>query len=304
MQATGSNTYGQLGDTTTRSRLTVVTVGTLTGVTKIASSFDFSSAIKSDGTLWMWGYNIYGQSGNGTWSLTAPTPAAVPGLTNIAAVATGRNHAVVVTAGGVVSAWGDGYGGKLGDGLSQSTLSPVVISEANHAWKVSTPVFSVPAGTYNAVQVVTVTAATPGSVVHYTVSGAEPAESDPTIASGATIQVAESLTLKARAWTSGMPASSIASAAYVLAAQPVSITPTLGTFDSPQTVSMATPTAGATIRYTTDGSAPTLASVAYACPFSIGTSMTIKAAAFRTGWASSGTSSAVLTMNVENLEIP
>ena len=43
-----------------------VRVGNLTGVVAIAAGGTHSLALKSDGTVWAWGYNYYGQLGNGT----------------------------------------------------------------------------------------------------------------------------------------------------------------------------------------------------------------------------------------------
>mgnify|MGYP001592321934 FL=1 len=45
---------------------TPVKVSGLSGVIAIAAGFDHSLALKSDGTIWTWGYNTYGQLGDGT----------------------------------------------------------------------------------------------------------------------------------------------------------------------------------------------------------------------------------------------
>ena len=74
--AWGAGYYGQLGDGTTVSKYTPVQVSGLTGVAAIGSGeYQFHSiALKSDGTVWTWGYNYYGQLGDGTTiNKTAPT---------------------------------------------------------------------------------------------------------------------------------------------------------------------------------------------------------------------------------------
>ncbi|QUE50343.1 chitobiase/beta-hexosaminidase C-terminal domain-containing protein [Luteolibacter ambystomatis] len=59
----------------------------------------------------------------------------------------------------------------------------------------------------------TVTCATPGAVIHYTLNGAEPTEFDPVVSSGNSVLLKRSLTLKAKAWVSS-DVSSTASMAY------------------------------------------------------------------------------------------
>ncbi|MDR2017364.1 MAG: hypothetical protein LBQ00_00490 [Syntrophobacterales bacterium] len=63
---------GELGDGTTTNRNTPVQVkgkdgvGYLTGITALAAGSNHSLAIKSDGSVWAWGYNPWGQLGDGT----------------------------------------------------------------------------------------------------------------------------------------------------------------------------------------------------------------------------------------------
>lgn len=65
--AWGDNSSGQLGIGYTGGFVTVPTrVGTDTDWVDIAAGYKFSLALKSDGTLWAWGYNISGQLGDGT----------------------------------------------------------------------------------------------------------------------------------------------------------------------------------------------------------------------------------------------
>jgi len=180
----------------------------------------------------------------------------------------------------------------------------VPISGANYAWKVGTPVFSVAAGTYTTEKTVVVTCATPGATIHYTLDGAEPTESDPTVASGGTVVIDQSRTLKAHAWNGTAPASEIASAVYTLQVATVTFSPGSGTYTSAPTVTLATTTSGATIRYTTDGSTPTGMSPAYSGPFVVPTTTTVRAAGFRTGWTAGSVNAATYTMNFGILAAP
>lgn len=70
------------------------------------------------------------------------------------------------------------------------------------------------------------------------------------------------------------------------------ITPGGGTFTNSVSVSMTTATAGATIRYTTDGSTPNGTSAVYTAPFTISNSQTVNAVAFLNGKLSTVSSAA------------
>ena len=58
--------YGQLGDGTGLVTEAPPQVSNLTDVVAIAAGGNHSLALKSDGTVWAWGYNGSGQLGDGT----------------------------------------------------------------------------------------------------------------------------------------------------------------------------------------------------------------------------------------------
>ncbi len=74
------------------------------------------------------------------------------------------------------------------------------------------------------------------------------------------------------------------------------MSPNGGTFTNSVTVTLSTSTAGATIRYTTNGSDPTASSTAYVNPIVINTTTTLKARAFLSGMADSAIASALFTI--------
>ena len=116
--AWGFNYFGQVrigssGDR--RNVLSPVQVPGLTGVIAVAAGGDSSFALKSDGTIWAWGYDGQGQLGNGT-SNERPhgSPTKVRNLTTAVAMGAGVSHALAVLADGSVSAWGDNQSSELG----------------------------------------------------------------------------------------------------------------------------------------------------------------------------------------------
>ncbi len=75
--------------------------------------------------------------------------------------------------------------------------------------------------------------------------------------------------------------------------------PAAGTYTSVQTVSIGSTTSGAAIRYTTDGSAPTeTAGTVYSGSVTVGSSMTVRAIAYKTGWLDSGEASGAYTITL------
>lgn len=81
------------------------------------------------------------------------------------------------------------------------------------------PVLSLSGGRYATRQNVTVTCAAPGAVIHYTTNGDEPTESDPTVTSGGTVLVDKTMTLKSKAFRSGVTPSDTTSISYQITGQ-------------------------------------------------------------------------------------
>ena len=89
----------------------------------IATGLNFSAVLKSDGTVWAWGNNDYGQLGDGTHiTRTMPTQVQLQNLSetgrqyigNVVAIAAGANHLVMLTDKGEVYTTGDNSKGQLG----------------------------------------------------------------------------------------------------------------------------------------------------------------------------------------------
>lgn len=88
------------------------------------------------------------------------------------------------------------------------------VAAAAYEIVVSTPVFTPDGGTFSSPQSVLVSCDTPDAVIHFTVDGKDPNQSDPVIESGSTILVNRHMTLKAGAWKTGLTSSSVKAAAY------------------------------------------------------------------------------------------
>jgi alpha-tubulin suppressor-like RCC1 family protein len=75
----GNNEAGQLGrGTTSLINFTPVQVGTATNWVDVSCGYQHTLALRSDGSLWAWGDNTYGQLGNGGAVPSTLTPLAIP----------------------------------------------------------------------------------------------------------------------------------------------------------------------------------------------------------------------------------
>lgn len=125
----GSNSNGQLGDTTLVGKTTPVQVLSadgvtpLSGITAIAAGGSHALAINGGTTLYGWGYNELGQLGDGTTtSRLVAVPVVMPGV--VTAVSAGLDHSLAVI-GGDVYAWGYNFYGQLGNGAALQNDTPV-----------------------------------------------------------------------------------------------------------------------------------------------------------------------------------
>jgi alpha-tubulin suppressor-like RCC1 family protein len=126
--AWGTNGAGQLGDGTNTQRLSPVQVAGLTNVISIAAGpATHTLALKSDGTVWGWGYNGYGELGDGS-TTTRFNIVRASDLTSIVAIATVDDHSSAVKSDGTVFSWGYNGNGELGDGSITQRLVPIPVT--------------------------------------------------------------------------------------------------------------------------------------------------------------------------------
>jgi alpha-tubulin suppressor-like RCC1 family protein len=135
--AWGDNSYGELGDGTNGGIVgTPIQVSNLSGVVAIAVGQFYCLALKSDGTVWAWGYNADGELGNGT-TTNSDTPVQVENLANVAAIAAGTYHNLALKSDGPIWGWGSNGDGELGNGSTTSSITPVQVSNLSGVASIS-----------------------------------------------------------------------------------------------------------------------------------------------------------------------
>ena len=132
----GSNSNGQLGDNTTTQRSIPVT--TLAGGTnwkQVSAGGYHTAAIKTNGTLWTWGYNYYGQTSSSNFIDLTPVTGTAGG-TNWKQVAAGRYHTAAIKTDGTLWSWGSGEYGERGNNVGTGGGNiPVTTFAGGTNWK-------------------------------------------------------------------------------------------------------------------------------------------------------------------------
>ncbi|MBX7147889.1 thrombospondin type 3 repeat-containing protein [bacterium] len=150
----GNNNTGQLGDGTTITRTTpvsVVGINNAVGI-KVGGQHAFTDMLAfvvegdplqyvngkqhtcarlADGTLKCWGRNTSGQLGDGTL-INRSVPVSVLGLTHVKSIDLGRDHSCALMEDGKIKCWGCNSNGILGDGTNVTRSSPVDVVGINN----------------------------------------------------------------------------------------------------------------------------------------------------------------------------
>lgn len=140
----GNNEYGQLGYSTTELVYGDI-YANISTLTQVGNDTGWKNgftrgymAVDNEGKLWAWGYNGYGQVGNGTTEdCFTPFPVKMPSqLTsgeNWAQGAYGATHSAAITSNSVLWTWGNNDYGQLGTGNTDAQLLPTKVPGDN--WK-------------------------------------------------------------------------------------------------------------------------------------------------------------------------
>ena len=132
----GNNQFGQLGDNViTHKSSPVQTVSGGTNWKLVSCKFYDTAAIKTDGTLWLWGYNAYGELGDNSRTHRSSPVQTVAGGTNWKLVSFGADTAAAIKTDGTLWLWGAGSYGVLGDNTSTRTSSPIQTVAGGTNWK-------------------------------------------------------------------------------------------------------------------------------------------------------------------------
>lgn len=131
----GNNPYGQLGDSTTLSKSAPIqTVSNTTNWKQVGGNERNTIGLKTDGTLWVLGYNFYGTLGdNSTTDKSSPVQTIGAG-TNWRQVACGLYHMAAIKTDGTLWCWGNNDNGQLGDNTIVVKSSPVQTVALGNNW--------------------------------------------------------------------------------------------------------------------------------------------------------------------------
>jgi alpha-tubulin suppressor-like RCC1 family protein len=167
-----------------------------------------------------------------------------------------------------------------------------------HMLRLQQPVFSPVPGGYLSPITVTISSGTPGAAIFYTLDGTDPTQSSTPYSQP--LSLTSATQVRARAYLDGYPASAVTTGDYYpnLGVLPTpTIAPAAGTYTSEVSVTV-TALAGATIRYTLDGTDPTTTSMTYSGPFAVTTTSTVKAKAWHPDYSPSAIASAAYVIKV------
>jgi alpha-tubulin suppressor-like RCC1 family protein len=132
--AFGSNLWGQLGVSTNVDTFvpTPNPQQVMTGVASVAAGEGFSLVLKTDGSVWSFGLNSFGQLGRAASLGSTTTPNAVPVqiLSGVSAIAAGRSHGMALLNDGTLMTFGSNVFGQLGTRAYSGSGTPTEVPTA------------------------------------------------------------------------------------------------------------------------------------------------------------------------------
>jgi alpha-tubulin suppressor-like RCC1 family protein len=133
----GDNFFGQLGDGSFFNHRSspVQTVSGGTNWKQVSCGERYTAAIKTDGTLWLWGRNYFATLGTNDFTQHSSPVQTIAGGTNWKQVSCGYNGTAAIKTDGTLWVWGNNDGGQLGDNTTTSKSSPVQTAAGGTNWK-------------------------------------------------------------------------------------------------------------------------------------------------------------------------
>jgi alpha-tubulin suppressor-like RCC1 family protein len=133
--AWGNNWGGILGNNdpgSTASYVLPVQIGTATNWASVSAGSNFTLALRTDGTLWVWGLTSDGQLGLGANASSMATPTQIGTAANWTSISAGKGYALALRTDGTLWAWGSTRYGIPGTIIGRSVDAPVQLGTATN----------------------------------------------------------------------------------------------------------------------------------------------------------------------------
>ena len=133
----GNAGSGRLGtnDTTPNRRTPVTTFAGETNWKQVACGREYAAAIKTDGSLWLWGSGGQGRLGTNNTTTRSTPVTTFAGGTNWKQVSAGNGHTAAIKTDGSLWTWGLNSSGQLGIDNTNNRLIPVTTFAGGNTWK-------------------------------------------------------------------------------------------------------------------------------------------------------------------------
>jgi alpha-tubulin suppressor-like RCC1 family protein len=133
----GRGDSGQLGNGVTTGNIStpVTTFSGGTNWKEVSSGGYHTAAIKTDGTLWVWGSNSNGQLGINATTVRCTPVTTFAGGTNWKEVSCGVNYTSGIKTDGTLWVWGVNFNGGLGINATGDRCTPVTTFAGGTNWK-------------------------------------------------------------------------------------------------------------------------------------------------------------------------
>ncbi len=159
------------------------------------------------------------------------------------------------------------------------------------------PVFEPAAGFFSTATSVTLSTATSGASIRYTIDGAAPGISSGTLYQEP-IEIAQNTVIRAIAYKSGLSVSTISEGNFIIQCAAPEFSPPAGTYANVQEIALTSSTPASSIRYTLDGTDPSAsAGLLYNGSISVNATSVLKAVTYKEGMGDSPILSAGYTLH-------